>query len=106
MGKRRKNTFENQASSDYEDHQSYTCQLKIPVKYKGETIKSVTIRRSTVADMIAIEEQGINGFVNKNAHYFALLSGHSPEMFKKMDCSDWNVLVRGVNDFLGMGGLL
>ena len=106
MGKKRKNIVENHSHTEHEAKDSYTCHLKKPVKYKGEVIKSVSIRRSTVADMIAIEEQALSGFVNKNAHYLALLSGHSPEMFKKMDSADWNVLVRGVNDFLGMGGLL
>ena len=106
MGKRRKNVVENHSHTEHEDKESYTCQLKIPVKYKGEVVKSVSIRRSTVADMIAIEEQALDGFINKNAHYLAVLSGHSPEMFKKMDSADWNVFVRGANDFLGMGGLL
>ena len=106
MGKRRKSVLENHSHTEHEDKESYICHLKIPVKYKGEVIKSVSIRRSTVADMIAIEEQGLDGFINKNAHYFALLSGHSPEMFKKIDSADWNTLVRGANDFLGMGGLL
>ena len=97
---------ENPVIREHEHNQRYIYHLKKPVRHNGEHIKSVSIRRATVADAIAVEETGALGFNKKNAHYFSMLSGLSPDVFEKIDMSDWYQLLRGAGNFLGMGGLM
>ena len=70
--------------------EKFTYKLKYPVKHNAHTINELTIRRPTVGDQIASEDQAKGFGPNKQSVYFyARLSGLSPDELSKIDFQDW-----------------
>lgn len=76
--------------------------LRSPLTIEGRTIAELTIRELTVTELIAIERStaGKND-IEKDAAFFAISCGVSPDTIGALKQRDWNELRARYFDVLG-----
>lgn len=72
--------------------------LAYPVMFDGKTVDSLTMRRPTVKDMLAVESLGSEQ--QRELHLFASLCEVNPECLELLDLADYGQLQEVFSGFL------
>ena len=76
-----------------------TVTLEYPFEHEGQTIKSLTLRRPTVADNLAVQKTALTN-AEREIRLLANLAEATPETIHRMDLKDYGKLQSALASFL------
>lgn len=80
---------------------SVTIDLKYPITENGQTIRTVTLRRPRVADLMAMDS--VTGQTAKTVRLVANLAEMSPTAVGNLDAEDYGRVAAELERFFGPG---
>jgi hypothetical protein len=73
--------------------------LEYPFEFEGQTIKTLSLRRPTVADNLAVQKAAATD-AEREIRLLANLAEVSPETIHRMDLKDYGKLQAALSSFL------